>query len=124
MSWVTGVRFPATAGIFLFAITSRPALGFNQSPIQRVPRALSPDRGVKLTTRLHLVPMLRMGGALSPLSHVFMACCLVRHRKNLFNDELSLRTRFRIFARYEGISKSFRTGHLERELQMVRLSAT
>jgi hypothetical protein len=25
---------------------------------------------------------------------------------------------------YEGVSKSFRTGHLERELQMVQLSAT
>jgi hypothetical protein len=27
-------------------------------------------------------------------------------------------------ARYEGVSKSFRTGRLERELQMVQLSAT
>jgi len=25
---------------------------------------------------------------------------------------------------YEGVSKSFRTGHLERELQMLQLSAT
>jgi hypothetical protein len=25
---------------------------------------------------------------------------------------------------YEGVSKSFRTGHLERELQIVQLSAT
>jgi hypothetical protein len=27
-------------------------------------------------------------------------------------------------SRYEGVPKSFRTGHLERELQMVQLSAT
>jgi len=29
-----------------------------------------------------------------------------------------------LFPMYEGVSKSFRTGRLERELQMVRLSAT
>jgi hypothetical protein len=29
-----------------------------------------------------------------------------------------------VAAQYEGVSKSFRTGRLERELQMVQLSAT
>jgi hypothetical protein len=29
-----------------------------------------------------------------------------------------------LFKEYEGVSKSFRTGHLERELQMVQISAT
>jgi hypothetical protein len=30
----------------------------------------------------------------------------------------------RVYTKYEGVSKSFRTGRLERELQMVQLSAT
>jgi hypothetical protein len=29
-----------------------------------------------------------------------------------------------VLVAYEGVSKSFRTGHLEREVQMVQLSAT
>jgi uncharacterized membrane protein len=39
---------------------------------------------------------------------------------------INLRIAFEVvFAlRYDGVSKSFRTGHLERELQMVQLSAT
>jgi hypothetical protein len=38
----------------------------------------------------------------------------------------TLRTRMKMRApvNYEGVSKSFRTGRLERELQMVKLSAT
>jgi hypothetical protein len=40
-----GVRVPVVVGIFLFSISSRPALGFTQPPIQWVPGALSP--GVK-----------------------------------------------------------------------------
>jgi hypothetical protein len=31
---------------------------------------------------------------------------------------------FSVFGKYEGVSKSFRTGRLERELQVVQLSAT
>jgi hypothetical protein len=44
-------------------------------------------RGVKLTTHLHLVPRLRMRGAVPPLFlYVFMVCCLVKHRdKFTFN---------------------------------------
>jgi hypothetical protein len=30
----------------------------------------------------------------------------------------------RVISEYEGVSKSFRTGRLERELKMVQLSAT
>jgi hypothetical protein len=46
-------------GIFLFTTASRTTLGPTQPPIQWVPRALpwgQRDRGVKLTTQLHLVP--------------------------------------------------------------------
>jgi len=42
-------------------------------------------RGVKLTTYLHLVPRLRMRGAIQPLpQYVLMGWCLVKkHRDNL-----------------------------------------
>jgi hypothetical protein len=36
---------------------------------------------------------------------------------NKFNYEMQ-------FSNYEGVSESFQAGHLERELQMVQLSAT
>jgi hypothetical protein len=64
----------------LFATVSRPTLGPTQSPIQWVPGALSlgggglSDWGMKLTTHLHLMPKLRIGGAIPPLpEYVFMA---------------------------------------------------
>jgi hypothetical protein len=50
-------------GMFLF-ITSRPALGPIQSPIQWILGTLSP--GVKLTTHIHLVPKSRMHGTIPP----------------------------------------------------------
>jgi hypothetical protein len=43
-------------GLFLFATTSRLALGLNQPPIQWIPEALSLGMkwlGLKLTTHLH-----------------------------------------------------------------------
>jgi hypothetical protein len=40
------------------------------------------------------------------------------------NDSLRMSCLFQLSAIYEGVSKSFRTGRLERELQMVQLSAT
>jgi hypothetical protein len=49
--------------IFLSSIMSRPALEPTQPPVQWVPGAVYPGikrQGVKLTTLLHLVPMLRM----------------------------------------------------------------
>lgn len=46
---IAGVRFQAGAGIFLFAITSWPALETTQPPIQCLPEALSP--GAKLLGR-------------------------------------------------------------------------
>jgi len=48
------------------------ALCSNHPPIQWVPRAHSPalnGRGVKLTTRIHLVPRLRMHGTEPSLPH-------------------------------------------------------
>jgi len=42
---------------------------------------LGTGRGVKLTTRLHIGPRLRMRGAIPPLlQYVFMACFLVKRR--------------------------------------------
>jgi len=57
-------------GFYLFTTASRPVLRPTQPPIKWVPGELSPGIkrwGVKLTTRLHLVPMLRMRGAIPPL---------------------------------------------------------
>lgn len=34
--------------------------------------------GMKLTTHLHLLPRLRMHGAISPVSHVFVAWCIIK----------------------------------------------
>jgi hypothetical protein len=52
------------------------------------------DRGVKLTTHLHLVPRSRMRGAIPPLpQYAFMARCFVKHRDNLqFYSALWLHT--------------------------------
>jgi len=50
--------------IFLFTNASRPTLGHTQHSIQWVSGVLSPGvsgRGVKLTTHLHLAPMLMRG---------------------------------------------------------------
>jgi hypothetical protein len=63
---------PARAIMVLFHIVPTPALGSTQRPMQWVP-ALFPrgwsGRGVKFTTHLHLVPRLRMRGAMPPLLH-------------------------------------------------------
>jgi hypothetical protein len=70
--------------IFLFATASRPALGRTHPPMQWVPGALSwkvKRSGVKLTAHLHLVPRLRMRGA------VFMAWCVVKHRMSSHNEK-------------------------------------
>jgi len=54
-------------GNFSLDTATRPALEPTQPPIHLVPGALSP--GVKLTTDLHLVPKLRLRGAVRPLPH-------------------------------------------------------
>jgi hypothetical protein len=66
---------------FLFAAASIPVLGPTQPPIELVSGALS--SGVKLTSRLRLVPRFRMRGAIHPLfRYVLMAWCLVKQREN------------------------------------------
>jgi hypothetical protein len=56
-------------------------------------------------------------------SYIFMAGCLILSNGCLHGVVLSTGTTLPD-AWYEGVSKSFRTGRLERELQMVQLSAT
>jgi hypothetical protein len=71
--------------IFLFSIASTPTLMPNQPHIQWVPWVISP--GVKWQRREadHSPPSsaeVKKGGARHPLSHVFMAQCLLKHRAN------------------------------------------
>jgi hypothetical protein len=64
---------PGRVKNFHFSISSRPALGSTQPPIQWVPGALSrgySGRGVKLTAHLQLVPRSRICGSIYPLPHV------------------------------------------------------
>jgi hypothetical protein len=65
---------------------SSPPLGPTQPPFQWVPGALSlgvSGRGVKLTTHFHLVPRLRVSGAIPPLlQYTFMAWCSVKAQNN------------------------------------------
>jgi hypothetical protein len=60
--------------------------GAQQPPIRRVPGdSFSGLKrwGVKLTTRLHIVPRLRMRGGVFPLpQYVFMAWYLLKHKDN------------------------------------------
>jgi hypothetical protein len=69
-----GVRFLAGA--------SRPVVGLTHPPIHWVPGAFSlgeSGRGVKLTAHPHLVPRLRMYGAILPLpQYAFMGWCLIK----------------------------------------------
>jgi hypothetical protein len=59
------VQFQAGSmmGISLFATAFRPALGTTQPPVQWVGRASSPGR----EANLHLIPRLRICGAIPPL---------------------------------------------------------
>jgi hypothetical protein len=66
---------------------SRPALGLTQPPVQWVPGVLFGGvkrcRGVMLTTHPHLVPRLRMIGAIPPLPPgAFLACIGTPNKKN------------------------------------------
>jgi hypothetical protein len=63
---------PGRVKNYYFSMSSRPALGSTQPPIQWVPGALSrgeSGRGVKLTTRLQLLPRSRKCGSIHPLPH-------------------------------------------------------
>jgi len=74
MGWTIGVQVPAEAMIGRV----QTALGSTQRPIQWVQG--QSGRGLKLTTHLHLVPGLRMGGTSPSLPRYgFMAWCLIKH---------------------------------------------
>jgi hypothetical protein len=65
---------------FLFA-ASRLTLRTNRHPIYWVQGAILGRGGkvagcLKLTTHLHLVPRLRMSGAISPVPYMVIKCCL------------------------------------------------
>jgi hypothetical protein len=76
------VRFPAGAGNF--SLHRRVQNGFGAHPASYSMGTWGQSgRGVKLTTHLYLVPRSRMRGATPPLpQYVFMAWCLVKHRKH------------------------------------------
>jgi hypothetical protein len=105
-------------GIFLFATVSRTALGPTQPPTQWVPGALS--LGIKRSGReadhspQSSAEVKNGWSYTSTPQYVFMAWCLVKHRDS-FTHDLFL---------YVGVFRSFRTGRLESELQMIQLSAT
>jgi hypothetical protein len=65
-----GIRFPEGAYIFLFLTESRLVLGPTQPHIQSVPGARSTwIKPAGAGRRPHLVPSLRMRGAIPPRSH-------------------------------------------------------
>ena len=64
-----GFKLQQKQEIFLVSKISRPALGPTHPPIQWVP-----GRGLKLSTHLHLVPGLRMNGAITLLPHMLSWC--------------------------------------------------
>jgi len=86
------LRYLAQTGCGATTAVSRPALGPTQPPSKWVPRALSQGqsgRGIKLTTHFHLVPRLRMRGAIPPL--LIMSSwwrCLVKHKENFTRSGL------------------------------------
>jgi hypothetical protein len=113
--WATRFQSRREAGAFL-VIASRPAVGSNKPPLRRVSGAFYPglrSRNLKLTIHLRLVSWLRMRGVLPPLHFVFLVLCLSSGTTFIY-----------LTLHYEGVSKSFRTGRLERELQVEELSAT
>jgi hypothetical protein len=59
-------------GLYFFATAPRPNLGPTQPPNQWVQVVPSPE--VKLTTQIHVVPRLRMHGAILPLPHTSPWC--------------------------------------------------
>lgn len=70
--------------IFLFS-TSRSALRFILPPNQQTLGALPSEYsgcGTKTITQFHLVLKFRTCTSTIPLPHVFMACCLNKHRDN------------------------------------------
>jgi hypothetical protein len=97
---------------------SRPALGPTQPPIQWVTGTFSV--GVKRSGRGadHSLPfsaeVKNAWTYTSTPQYAFTAWCSVKAQGQLYL----------YLYRYEGVSKSFQTGRLERELQMVQFSAT
>jgi hypothetical protein len=83
VSRVTALRAGrGSEGIFLLTKESRPTLGLSQPYMQWIPEALSQGKsgeGAKLGTYLHLVPKLRMRGAVNSLTRMWD---LVKHRDN------------------------------------------
>jgi hypothetical protein len=101
LSWTTRVQLPVGAGISLSVAAFKPVLGISEPAL----------------SDLHLVPRLRIRGALPPLP-IHLYGMLLKYRDNC---------NFVVFItlnKYEGVSKSFQTGCLEQELQMIQLYAT
>jgi hypothetical protein len=83
-------------------------------------------RGVNLTIHLHLVPRLRMQGAISLFpQYVFMAWCLIKQEMRFHGVVLS-KARVQIYLYLQHASVEFRTGHISPALpsQMESNGAT
>jgi hypothetical protein len=70
MGWMTGIRLPARAGVFLFVNVSKPAVRPTQPPIQwEIWGRGGSIPGGKAVTCILVVPRLRMCGAIPPIPH-------------------------------------------------------
>jgi hypothetical protein len=91
--WV-GWRGSILVGVetFLFASASQSALGPTQPSIHRALGAFffrrKRDRGVKLTTHIHLMPNGRLCSAVLP-PFSYMSSCLIKHKDNFFTLHFS-----------------------------------
>lgn len=69
-TWMTRIQFHAVAGIFLFTVMSSLPL----SPTQGIFPWRQCGWSMKLTTHLHLVPVLRMWWAIAPFLYMSPWC--------------------------------------------------
>jgi len=83
------LHYKLTACLVLSSEVSRLTLRrYNLQFNRYVPRAFPPaiiSHIAKLTSHLHLVPMLRMRGAIPPLAYPFMKWCLIKHGFRTFD---------------------------------------
>jgi hypothetical protein len=86
--WMTVIQFSAGARMgFFFSIRHRvqTGSGAHSAPYSMSTGGSYPGHGVKLTTYLHLVTMLRIHGAVPPtFQYLFMAWCSGKHSDKIY----------------------------------------